>query len=316
MEYRSLLSIADLSDGEVDALLDSAARFLPRIEAGGFKDATLRSTSIIMLFYEPSTRTRVSFELAGKMLGIDTINISAKGSSAEKGETLQDTAQTLAAMHHNVVVIRHPAADAARVFAAHFPYAVINAGSGRGQHPTQALLDAFTLREAGAFGPGKNLVVVGDIAHSRVLRSNLQLLSRRGVDVTLVAPPTLMPEGWEGLAGGPGRLEWTTDIEEVLPQADVVMMLRMQRERMAGGLITNLDEYSKLYGLSRRRLALLRPDAVIMHPGPVNRGVEVSEDVFADPRCRINDQVTAGLALRCALLCWACGREPEAQAEN
>jgi len=310
MEYRSLLSIADLTDGEVDALLDSAARFLPRIEQGGFKDSTLRGTSVIMLFYEASTRTRVSFELAGKMLSSDTINVSAKGSSAEKGETLQDTAQTLAAMHHNVVVIRHPAADAARVFKAHFPYAVINAGSGRGQHPTQALLDAFTLRRHGAFAAGKSLAVVGDITHSRVMRSNLQLLSRRGVDVTLVAPPTLMPEGWQGMAAGPGRLTWTTDIDGVLPQVDVVMMLRMQRERMAGGLITNLDEYSKLYGLNRRRLALMRDDALIMHPGPVNRGVEVSEDVFADPRCRINDQVTAGLALRCALLCWACGKEP------
>jgi aspartate carbamoyltransferase catalytic subunit len=196
------------------------------------------------------------------------------------------------------------------VFKTHFPHAVINAGSGRGQHPTQALLDAFTLRQHGAFEKGKSLAVVGDIAHSRVMRSNLMLLSRRGVDVTLVAPPTLMPEGWPGLAQGPGKLEWTTDIESVLPSVDVVMMLRMQRERMAGGLITSLDEYSKLYGLNRRRLALMRDDAVIMHPGPVNRGVEVTEDVFADGRCVINDQVTAGLALRCALLCWACGKEP------
>jgi len=201
---------------------------------------------------------------------------------------------------------------------------VLNAGAGRGQHPTQALLDALTLRQAGAFERGKRIAVVGDIANSRVMRSGLELLIRRGVEVFLVGPASMLPEAWTvgaQLAGSGASNRGamsnigadaassvptvTSDLDALLPSLDAVMLLRMQRERMAGGELTTLDEYSKLYGLNRRRLKLLPHGAVILHPGPVNRGVELSQDVFDDPRCRINDQVTAGLAVRCALLEWA-----------
>jgi len=301
MHPRSLLSIADLSDAQVDSLLDTAEGFSERLQGGSFKDSTLKGTSTLLLFYEPSTRTRVSFELAGKLLGSDTINVSASGSSAEKGESLRDTALTLGAMRFSCLVMRHASASALRVFADSFPGPVLNAGAGRGQHPTQGLLDALTLRQSGVFEQGKHLAIVGDIANSRVMRSALELLQRRGVRVTLVGPPSMLPEGWAGD-------NLCADLDSVLPSVDGVMMLRMQRERMQGGELTTLDEFSKLYGLNKRRLRLLREDAVILHPGPVNRGVEVSEDVFADPRCRINDQVTAGLAVRCALLQWALER--------
>lgn len=323
MAYRSLLSILDLTPAEIDALLAAAEEYLPRIEAGGFKDTTLKGRSALLLFYEPSTRTRTSFELAGKMLGMDTINISSGGSSVKKGESIRDTALTLNAMHYSVVVMRHAEPDAVALFAGAFERSVLNAGSGRGQHPTQALLDALPLRRAGVLKRGKRIAIVGDLAHSRVMRSNLQLLSRYGLDVLLVAPPTLMPDGWEGLkperwsamAGKCGSVSWHTDLDQVLPRLDALMMLRVQHERMSEAHFTNLDEYSKLYGLNQRRLKLLPENAVIMHPGPVNRGVEVSEDVFADPRCVINDQVTSGVALRCALLVWACG-EGEGEGEH
>lgn len=317
MEYRSLISILDLAPAEIHALLDAAEGYLPRVTAGGFKDSTLKGTSACLLFYEASTRTRVSFELAGKMLGVDTINVSAKGSAVEKGEGLKDTAQTIAAMGFNMTIIRHPAPDSAALYQRWFPRAVINAGSGRGQHPTQALLDALSLRRAGLLERGRKLAIVGDLEHSRVMRSNLQLLLREGLDVTLVAPPTLMPEHWKGLqpeawaagdTSGYGQLRWVTDLDTVLPELDAVMMLRVQRERMHEAFITSPDEYAKLYGLNRRRLKLLPDAARILHPGPVNRGVEVTEDVFADERCLINDQVAAGVALRCALQVWCCGK--------
>jgi len=329
MAYRSLLSLDELSLEEITAVLDAAATYLPRVRAGGFKDDTLRGRSVLLLFYEASTRTRVSFELAGKLLGADTINVSAKGSSVEKGESIADTAQTLSAMGLNAAVMRHSAADAVALFNRHFAGAVLNAGSGRGEHPSQALLDALTLRQAGILTACKRIAIVGDIEHSRVMRSSARLLARFGMQVTLVAPPSLMPLGWQSRARSDARrlqhataderaarftsrptedvFEWSCDLDSVLPQADAVMMLRMQRERMSGGEVTTLDEFSKLYGLNSRRLKLLPSGAAIMHPGPVNRGVEVSEAVFSDPRCRINDQVSAGVAVRCALLRWACG---------
>jgi aspartate carbamoyltransferase catalytic subunit len=306
MPARRLLSIGDLSPADVDALLDAAAWYLPRVAAGELKLASLRGVSTLLMFFEPSTRTRVSFELAAKLLGSDTISVTSSGSSVEKGESVVDTAQTLSAMGFHVAVVRHRSADSVELFAQHFAGAVINGGAGRGEHPTQALLDAAVLKRAGMLEAGRHLAIVGDILHSRVARSNLALLTLRGVKVTLVAPPPLMPPAWH--AEPPAGTAWETDLDRVLPEIDAVMMLRMQRERMGGGMQPPADEYSMLYGLDARRLNLLRPDAVIMHPGPVNRGVEVCEAVFADPRCRINEQVTMGVALRCALLCWACGR--------
>ncbi|MCH7472094.1 aspartate carbamoyltransferase catalytic subunit [bacterium] len=311
MAYRSLISILDLASEDVDKLLDTADSFLPRVTGGGFKDATLEGVSALLLFYEPSTRTRVSFELAGKMLGLSTINAGAKGSSAEKGESLIDTAMTFSAMGFNIAVLRHPAEDAALLFAKHFEHAVINAGSGSGEHPTQALLDAMVLRSAGKLEPGKRIAIVGDIRHSRVARSGLALFSARGMQVTLVAPPSLMPEGWRKKQPAPAGVDWQTDLDAVLPEVDAVIMLRMQRERMAGGYAGATGGYAKLYALGSRRLGLLRDDALILHPGPVNRGVEVSEEVFADKRCRINEQVSCGVAMRCAVLCWAAGRTPQ-----
>jgi aspartate carbamoyltransferase catalytic subunit len=318
MAYRSLVSVLDLPVEEEDQLLDFSDWYLPQVEEGGFKSDALKGTSALLLFYEASTRTRASFELAGKMLGSDTINVSEKGSSAEKGESVVDTALTLNAMDHNVVVLRHHSADAAELFARHFERATLNAGAGRGQHPTQALLDALVLRREGLLERGRHVAIVGDIKHSRVMRSDVQLFLRRGINVTLVAPPTLMPDGWDALGAGfwaadeqgYGRLAWETELDRVLPQVDAIIMLRMQRERMEQAHITSLDEFSKLYGLYGSRLKMLRPGSVIMHPGPVNRGVEVSEETFRDSRSRINQQVTAGVAVRCALLCWACGRIP------
>lgn len=324
MASRSLLSIRDLSPLDVDALLDAAEWYLPRILAGGLKLATLRGVSSVLMFYEASTRTRVSFELAGKLLGSDTINVSAKGSSVEKGEGIPDTAMTLNAMGFGIAVMRHAAADSVALFARYFSGAVLNAGAGRGQHPTQALLDALVLRQAGVLAPGKHLAIVGDVLHSRVMRSNVELLTSRGLHVTLVAPPTLMPQEAEGAlarlihrgACEPGTVHWETNLDSVLPRLDAVMLLRMQRERMAGGLTPSLDEYSQLYALTERRLQLLPSHAVILHPGPVNRGVELTEAVYADPRCRINNQVAAGVAIRAALFCWAVDKPliPKGQA--
>jgi aspartate carbamoyltransferase catalytic subunit len=316
---RSLLGITDLTPAEVHAILDAAEWYLPRVAVGELKLGTLRGVSTLLLFYEPSTRTRVSFELAGKLLGSDTISVSAKGSSMEKGEGIADTAMTLSAMGFHVAVVRHSAADAVALFARHFAGAVLNAGAGSGEHPTQALADALILRRAGALQHGKRVAIVGDVLHSRVMRSNVELLLGWGVDVTLVAPPPLLPRGWQALAparghGGSspgvtrGTLAWRTDLDAVLPTLDAVMLLRMQQERMVGGVVPALDEYSAVFGMNARRLKLLPSHAAILHPGPVNRGVELNEDVFADPRCRINDQVAAGVAVRAALLCWACGK--------
>jgi aspartate carbamoyltransferase catalytic subunit len=319
MQFNSLLAITDLSRAQIDALLTAALeRYLPRVKAGGFKDADLKGLGVLLLFYEASTRTRVSFEYAGKMLGADTINISAKGSAVEKGESLADTALTLAAMGFSITIIRHPGADSAALYAKYFPGGTLNAGAGRGQHPTQALLDCLSLKAVGKLEPGARLAIVGDIKHSRVMRSGLQLMLSYGVDITLVAPPTLLPDDCAALkpehwvaGGAPGRITVETDLDRALPSLDAVMMLRMQRERMEGGLITNLDEYSKLYGLNERRLKLLPQDSVILHPGPVNRGVEVGAAVYADPRCLINEQVSCGVALRCALLAWCAGKLPQ-----
>jgi len=326
--HRSLLSIRDLSPADIDFIFERAKWFLPQVapqagvlaassagavsalSPGELKLATLRGVSTLLLFYEASTRTRVSFELAGKLLGSDTINVSAKGSSVEKGESLRDTAMTLAALGFGVTVLRHESADSAALFARYYPFSVINAGAGRGEHPSQALLDAFTLARHGLLKPGVRLAVVGDIANSRVMRSGAELFARYGLQLTLVAPPSLLPVDWAGSALPPG-MEYCPDLDSVLPQVDAVMMLRMQRERMGSAQTTGLDEYSKLYGLGKRRLGLLRPAALILHPGPVNRGVEVGEDVFSDPRCCINEQVACGLAVRCAILCWASGRDVE-----
>jgi aspartate carbamoyltransferase catalytic subunit len=308
---RSVLRTDDLSLPDAASIFDLADWLLPRILPPDgprrLKLDGLRGVSGALLFYEPSTRTRVSFELAAKLLGGDVVGISASGSSIEKGESLRDTAMTLEAMGFNLAVLRHRCADAAELFAGRFSGAVINGGTGRGEHPTQALLDAFTLRRHGLLEAGRGVLIVGDIANSRVMRSTAELLTRLGLRVTLCAPPSLLPPAWLG-EGAP--YAWTPDLDVALGKADALVLLRMQRERMDGAAHTGAAEYAKLYGLNARRLGLLRPGALIMHPGPVNRGVEVGEAVFADPRCAINAQVGNGVAIRAALLCWALGKDP------
>jgi aspartate carbamoyltransferase catalytic subunit len=221
---------------------------------------------------------------------------------------------TLASMQFSCVVIRHSAVDAAQLFQSCFPGPVLNAGAGRGEHPTQALLDALALHSRGLLEPGRHLAIVGDLGNSRVARSNIALLLEHGLRITLVGPPSLTPPAWReahfGLAPELAeRLSWISRLDPVLSQLDAIMLLRVQRERAAGTGLTTADEYSRLYGLYERRLRLLPDSAVILHPGPVNRGVEIGELAFSDPRCLINYQVECGLALRCALLCWALGRE-------
>ncbi len=306
---RHLLSAADLDRTEIGAILDQAEEMAQVQRRPVKKLPALRGRTVVNLFFEDSTRTRSSFELAGKWLSADVINISAKGSSVSKGESLRDTVLTVAAMGVDALVMRHHASgapwQATRWFAdlgieAH----VLNAGDGTHEHPTQALLDAFTMRrhfratEPGLeLFTGKTVVITGDITHSRVARSNVALLATLGADVVLVAPPTLLPSGVESWP-----VQVSTDFDAVLPQADVVMMLRVQRERMSGGYFPTPREYTVGYGLTRTRLAALRPEAAICHPGPMNRGLEISADAADAANSLILDQVSAGVAVRMSVL--------------
>ena len=306
---RHLLSAGDLDLDEITAILDLAEE-MSQVQSRPVKKLpALRGRTVVNLFFEDSTRTRSSFELAGKWLSADVINISAKGSSVSKGESLRDTVLTVAAMGVDAMVIRHSASgapwQAARWFAdggiaAH----VLNAGDGTHEHPTQALLDAFTIRRHfrslhhGQDGfAGKTVVIVGDVTHSRVARSNVLLLQTLGAEVIIVAPPTLLPSGVDRW---PVRV--LTDLDEALPQADVVMMLRVQRERMSGGYFPTAREYTVGYGLTRDRLCALRPGTAICHPGPMNRGLEISADAADAANSLILDQVAAGVSVRMSVL--------------
>ena len=306
---RHLLSAGDLSLAETTGILDLAEEMAQVQSRPVKKLPALRGRTVVNLFFEDSTRTRSSFELAGKWLSADVINISAKGSSVSKGESLRDTILTVAAMGVDALVIRHMAsgapAQAARWFAAQgMDVRVLNAGDGTHEHPTQALLDAFTLRrhfrgtEPGRTDfAGKTVAIVGDITHSRVARSNVLLLRTLGADVVLVAPPTLLPSGV-----GSWPVQVCTDLDEVLPRVDAVMMLRVQRERMSGGYFPTPREYTVGYGLTRARLATLAPGAAICHPGPMNRGLEISADAADAANSLILDQVAAGVAVRMSVL--------------
>ena len=302
-----LLSAADLDENEVGTVLDLAEEMAQVQSRPVKKLPALRGRTVVNLFFEDSTRTRSSFELAGKWLSADVINISAKGSSVSKGESLRDTVLTVAAMGVDALVIRHHASGApeqtTRWFAelgieAH----VLNAGDGTHEHPTQALLDAFTMRRhfraAGGEGfAGRTVVIIGDLTHSRVARSNVLLLQTLGARVVLVAPPTLLPSGVDAW---PAEVE--TDLDRALPEADVVMMLRVQRERMSGGYFPTAREYTVGYGLTRDRLCALKPGAAICHPGPMNRGLEISADAADAAGSLILDQVSAGVAVRMSVL--------------
>ena len=307
--HRSLLDIEGLTRIDVERILDTAEAFLQVSRRPVRKVPTLRGKTVINLFYEASTRTRTSFELAGKRLSADVINMSVSASSVKKGETLQDTCRTLEAMHPDVIVIRHNASGAPHYVASKIGCSVINAGDGMHAHPTQALLDAFTIRREK--GTLDNLVVtiVGDIAHSRVARSNAHLLKMFGCEVRVVGPRTLLPPAVDSLG-----VRVFDRLEDALEGADVVMVLRIQRERLAGALLPSLREYARTFGIGPAAIAHAKPDAIVMHPGPMNRGIEI-ENIIADgERSVILEQVEAGVAVRMALLYLFAGEATEAPA--
>jgi aspartate carbamoyltransferase catalytic subunit len=269
------------------------------------KVPALRGRMVINLFFEPSTRTRFSFETAEKWLSADSLNFAARGSSVEKGESLLDTARNLQAMSPDLIVVRHSSPGVPHFLARHLEAGVVNAGDGAHEHPTQALLDALTIRHRLGRLERLRVVVCGDIAHSRVVRSNIWLLTRMGARVVVCGPPTLLPVRIEEMG-----VEATTDFDAALEGADVVMMLRMQLERQGTPLFPSVREYFRLYGLDARRLGLARPDAIVMHPGPMNRGVEISSEVADSPRSVILEQVANGVAVRMAVLYLLLGGHP------
>jgi aspartate carbamoyltransferase catalytic subunit len=295
---RHLIQIEGMAAADIQTILDTAEHYIERNRAVDKKHKILGGRTLINLFFENSTRTRTSFELAGKRLSMDVINISASSSSTSKGETLLDTAMTLNAMQCDAIVLRHAQAGAVQLIAEKVTAHVINAGDGAHEHPTQALLDALTIRRKKGKLKGLKVAICGDIANSRVARSNIHLLKIMGANVTLIAPPTLMPTGVAGFG-----VEYTTDMARGLKDADVVMMLRIQHERMAGRGIASVRDYFMSYGLSYEKLKHAKPDALIMHPGPMNRGVEIDTDVADDiNRSAILDQVEIGVAVRQAVL--------------
>ncbi|MDX6210445.1 MAG: aspartate carbamoyltransferase catalytic subunit [Frankiales bacterium] len=294
---RHLLSAADLSRDDALLVLDTAEELAEVATRPIKKLPTLRGRTVVNLFYEDSTRTRLSFEVAAKRLSADVINFSAKGSSVSKGESLKDTALTLQAMGADAVVVRHHASGAPHRLATWIDGSVVNAGDGTHEHPTQALLDAFTMRRRMGRLEGLRVTVVGDVLHSRVARSNVLLLATLGAETTLVAPPTLLPVGVETW---PCSVSY--DFDAVLPKSDVVMMLRVQRERMNASFFPTEREYSRRYGLDGSRMANLHDDAIVMHPGPMNRGMEIAADVADSARSTIVEQVTNGVSVRMAVL--------------
>jgi aspartate carbamoyltransferase catalytic subunit len=294
---KDLLDIRSLEPAEIQTILDTAASMKEIAGREIKKVPALRGKTVVNLFLEPSTRTRTSFEIAGKWLSADVINVSGSSSSTVKGETLRDTARNLEAMSPDCVVIRHAASGAAHMLARTLRCAVINAGDGMHEHPTQALLDLLTIRDKRGHLDGLSAAIVGDIAHSRVARSNIAGMRKMGMTVTVAGPPTLMPAGVEELG-----VKVAYRLEDAIRDVDVIMMLRLQHERMTAAYIPTLREYSRLYGLSLDKLRGARDDVLIMHPGPVNRGVELSPEVADGPYSVILDQVANGVAVRMALL--------------
>lgn len=295
--HRHLLGIRELSPGDIENLLDRADEAVAISRQAEKKSSTLRGRTQINLFYEASTRTQSSFELAGKRLGADVMNMSVASSSVKKGETLIDTAITLNAMRPDILIIRHQSAGAAALLAQKVGCSVVNAGDGAHEHPTQALLDALTIRRAKGRIARLTIAICGDILHSRVARSNIILLNALGARVRVVAPSTLLPSG----IGGMG-VEVCRTMAEGLKDADVVMMLRLQRERMAGSFVPSVREYFRYYGLDAEKLRMAREDALVMHPGPMNRGVEIASDIADGPQSVIQEQVEMGVAVRMAVM--------------
>jgi aspartate carbamoyltransferase catalytic subunit len=305
---KHLQSITQLAPDDITRILDTADSFREVGTRVIKKVPGLRGRTVVNLFYEPSTRTRISFEIAAKRLSADVINFTTSGSSVSKGESLKDTALTLEAMGADAIVIRHSSSGSPYTLSRWVEASVINAGDGTHEHPTQALLDLYTIREHFPSFDGLRVAIVGDVRHSRVARSGTHALARMGAQVTLVGPPTLIPP--EAPAWG---AEVSHELDPVLPKLDVCYMLRVQRERQRQQYFPSVREYSRLYGLDRRRVAALPEGALIMHPGPMNRGVEIASEVADLPRSLITDQVTNGIAVRMALLYLMLGAEREAE---
>jgi aspartate carbamoyltransferase catalytic subunit len=302
---RHLLGMSDLSRDDITDLLDLSSQFVSVMDRPVRSVPTLRGWTVVNLFFEDSTRTRVSFELAEKRLGADIINFSASASSVKKGESLRDTARNIEAMKIDAVVIRHKSVGAPYYLTKQVDAAIINAGDGMHEHPTQALLDLMTIREHFGRIEGLRIAIIGDVFHSRVARSDLWGMTTMGADVVMCGPSTLLPKHTETLPG-----TWTTDINEALDGADVVYALRIQRERQEAGLFPSIREYTQTYGITTDRLKLAKPHAVVMHPGPVNRGWELSDDVVDAENSLILQQVTHGVAVRMAVLYLTAGRDP------
>jgi aspartate carbamoyltransferase catalytic subunit len=304
LRSRHLLGIEDLDAAEIDLILETALA-MKEVGARPIKKVpTLRGRTVVNLFFEPSTRTRMSFELAEKRLSADTLGMTTVGSSVVKGETLSDTARTIEAMAPDIIVMRHGSSGAPHQLARVCKASIINAGDGTHEHPTQALLDAFTIRERKGRLQGLRVAIVGDLVHSRVLRSNLWLLTKVGASVVVCGPATLVPPGLERMG-----VEVTNDLDRALDGADVVMMLRVQHERMHGLFLPSVREYFTLFGLTPARMKRAAPEAIVMHPGPMNRGVEIDSDVADGPWSVILDQVANGVAVRMAVLYLLAGGE-------
>jgi aspartate carbamoyltransferase catalytic subunit len=294
---KDLLSMQELDAAEITDVLDTSESMREIATREIKKVPTLRGKTVVNLFYEASTRTRTSFEIAGKWLSADVINFSASGSSAEKGESLLDTAKNIEAMSPDVVVVRHKASGTPALLARNLACSVVNAGDGAHEHPTQALLDLLTIRQKKGHLDGLNVTIVGDVAHSRVARSDIHGMRKMGMTVTVTGPPTLIPAACQELG-----VKVSYRLEEAIANSDVIMMLRLQQERMEGGLIPSLREYSRVWGLSLAKLQHCRPDVLIMHPGPVNRGVELAPEVADSQYSVILNQVANGVAVRMAVL--------------
>lgn len=297
LKSKDFLGIERLTQPEIELILATSESLKEISQRDIKKVPTLRGKTVINLFYEASTRTRTSFEIAGKRMSADVINISTSTSSVQKGESLKDTARNLEAMSPDIIVIRHPVPGAAHLLARILDCSVINAGDGAHEHPTQAMLDLLTIRQKKEQLRGLKVAIVGDITHSRVARSNIWALTKMGAKVTVVGPKTLIPPYIEQMG-----VEVSYQLAEVIPDADVLMMLRIQLERQHAGFFPSLREYSKLFGLNLAKLETAKPDVLIMHPGPINRGIEIDPEVADGPYSVILDQVTNGLAVRMALL--------------
>lgn len=294
---KHLLSIADLSAHELEGLLDLADNFAEVQQRAVKKVPALRGKTIVMAFFEDSTRTRTSFDLAARRLSADVVNFSAGSSALKKGESLRDTVETISAMSVDAIVVRHASSGVPRQLTAWTDASIVNAGDGWHQHPTQALLDAYTIRHRLGTLEGKRIAICGDIAHSRVARSNVDAFTKLGAEVVLIGPETLLPPS---LSGWPVKVE--ADFDAVLPDLDVVYLLRIQTERMHSALLSSLREYRELYGMTAQRLDRLDPAALIMHPGPMNRGVEIDPEAADDDRAVVLEQVASGVPVRMAVL--------------